>query len=208
MQGVARFVQARGRALSGSVLQHVRVGGSAFSSGFQTRQESGQPKKRESLEDQGFESTTIADILKEKGQKADGSWLWCSVDDTVYDAVKSMTANNVGALLVVKPGTERKLAGIITERDYLRKIIVQGRSSKTTKVGDIMTEENKLITVSPDTKVLRAMELMTNNRIRHIPVVEDKGMKGMVSIGDVVRAVVDEHREELQRLSSFIQGGY
>jgi CBS domain-containing protein len=207
MQGLGRLVQAHGKALSSSVLQHVRVAGGVVSS-FQVRQESGQPKKQAVLEDQGFESTTIADILKEKGQKADGSWLWCSVDDTVYDAVKSMTHNNVGALLVVKPGTERKLAGIITERDYLRKIIVQGRSSKTTKVGDIMTEENKLITVSPDTKVLRAMELMTNNRIRHIPVVEDKGMKGMVSIGDVVRAVVDEHREELQRLSSYIQGGY
>jgi len=208
MQGLVRLVQAQGKALPGSVLQHVRVGGSGFGSGFQTRWESGQAKAKERLEEHGFESTTISDILKEKGRKADGSWLWCSVDDTVYDAVKSMTANNVGALLVVKSGTEKTLAGIITERDYLRKIIVQGRSSKTTKVGDIMTEENKLITVSPDTKVLRAMELMTNNRIRHIPVVEGKGMKGMVSIGDVVRAVVDEHREELQRLSSFIQGGY
>jgi len=205
MQGLARLAQAQGRALSGSVLQRVRVGGSAFA---QTRRVSGEPEKKESLEEHGFESTTIADILKEKGRKADGSWLWCSVDDTVFDAVKSMTAHNVGALLVVKAGTEKKLAGIITERDYLRKIIVQGRSSKTTKVGDIMTEENKLITVKPDTKVLHAMELMTDNRIRHIPVVEELGMRGMVSIGDVVRAVVDEHREELQRLNSFIQGGY
>ncbi|KAL6203639.1 hypothetical protein ACLB2K_027339 [Fragaria x ananassa] len=91
---------------------------------------------------------------------------------------------------------------------YLRKIIVQGRSSKSTKVGDIMTEENKLITVTPDTKVLRAMQLMTDNRIRHIPVIDDRGMLGMVSIGDVVRAVVSEHREELDRLNAFIQGGY
>jgi len=71
-----------------------------------------------------------------------------------------------------------------------------------------MTEENKLITVKPDTKVLHAMELMTDNRIRHIPVVAESGMTGMVSIGDVVRAVVGEHREELQRLNSYIQGGY
>ncbi|RVX22728.1 CBS domain-containing protein CBSX3, mitochondrial [Vitis vinifera] len=92
--------------------------------------------------------------------------------------------------------------------DYLRKIIVQGRSSKSTKVGDIMTEENKLITVSPNTKVLRAMQLMTDNRIRHIPVIDDKEMIGMVSIGDVVRAVVTEHREELDRLNAYIQGGY
>ncbi|CAK9871648.1 unnamed protein product [Sphagnum jensenii] len=207
MQGLTRLVQVQGRALSGSVLQHLRVEGSAFSSTIQARKESGQPSK-DSLEEHGFERSTIADILKEKGQKADGSWLWCTVDETVYDAVKHMTSHNVGALLVVKPGEAKALAGIITERDYLRKIIVQGRSSKTTKVGDIMTEENKLITVSPDTKVLRAMELMTDNRIRHIPVVENKEMKGMVSIGDVVRAVVDEHREELQRLSSFIQGSY
>lgn len=162
----------------------------------------------ERLEEHGFESTTISDILKGKGEKADGSWLFCTTDDMVYDAVKSMTQHNVGALLVVKPGGQESIAGIITERDYLRKIIVQGRSSKTTKVGDIMTEENKLITVTPETKVLRAMQLMTDKRIRHIPVIEGKKMKGMVSIGDVVRAVVDEHREELKRLSSYIQGGY
>jgi len=71
-----------------------------------------------------------------------------------------------------------------------------------------MTEENKLITVKPGTKVLQAMQLMTENRIRHIPVVEGTGMLGMVSIGDVVRAVVSEHKEELNRLNAYIQGGY
>lgn len=85
---------------------------------------------------------------------------------------------------------------------------MQGRSSKSTKVGDIMTEENKLITVTHDTKVLKAMQLMTDRRIRHIPVIDDKGMVGMVSIGDVVRAVVSEYREELDRLNAYIQGGY
>ncbi|MED6187321.1 CBS domain-containing protein cbsx3, mitochondrial [Stylosanthes scabra] len=89
-----------------------------------------------------------------------------------------------------------------------QKIIVQGRSSKLTKVGDIMTEENKLITVTPETKVIKAMELMTDNRIRHIPVINDKGMMGMVSIGDVVCAVVSEYRQELDRLNAYIQGGY
>ncbi|XP_073134105.1 CBS domain-containing protein CBSX3, mitochondrial-like [Henckelia pumila] len=160
------------------------------------------------IEEHGFESTKIADILAAKGENANGSWLWCKTDDTVYDAVKSMTQHNVGALLVVKSGEQKSIAGIVTERDYLRKMIVQGRSSKTTKVGDIMTEENKLITVTPDTKVLKAMELMTNNRIRHIPVVNESGMIGMVSIGDVVRAVVGEHRDELNRLNEFIKGGY
>ncbi|XVF33822.1 hypothetical protein REPUB_Repub18cG0003700 [Reevesia pubescens] len=119
-----------------------------------------------------------------------------------------MTQHNVGALVVLKPGEQKSIAGIITERDYLRKIIVHGRSSKSTKVGDIMTEENKLITVTPETKVLRAMQLMTDNRIRHIPVIDDKEMVGMVSIGDVVRAVVIEHRAELDRLNAYIQGGY
>jgi hypothetical protein len=115
MQGLARLVQVQGRALSGSVLQHLRVEGSAFSSTIQARKESGQPSK-DSLEEHGFERSTIADILKEKGQKADGSWLWCTVDETVYDAVKHMTSHNVGALLVVKPGEAKALAGIITER--------------------------------------------------------------------------------------------
>eukprot|EP00245_Coleochaete_scutata_P000518 TRINITY_DN10624_c0_g1_i1.p1 TRINITY_DN10624_c0_g1~~TRINITY_DN10624_c0_g1_i1.p1 ORF type:complete len:241 (-),score=36.31 TRINITY_DN10624_c0_g1_i1:794-1420(-) len=159
-------------------------------------------------EEDALESTTIGDILTAKGKKHDGSWLHCSTDDLVFDAVASMVTNNVGALLVIRPSDKDTVAGIVTERDYLRKIIVQGRSSKSTKVGDIMTEENKLITVTPDTKVLRAMELMTDNRIRHIPVVDDKKMVGMVSIGDVVRVVVDEHKEELKRLNDFIKGNY
>ncbi|MCO5597527.1 hypothetical protein L7F22_051605 [Adiantum nelumboides] len=203
MLGFARNMSVKWKLLAASSLQHVSPT-SACAIAFQ-RHESG---KAEPLEEHGFESTTIEDILKSKGEKADGSWLFCKTDDTVYDAVKSMTQHNVGALLVVKPSGKDSIAGIVTERDYLRKIIVQGRSSKTTKVGDIMTEENKLITVTPETRVLQAMKLMTDNRIRHIPVVEGKKMKGMVSIGDVVRAVVQEHREEVRRLNTFIQGGY
>eukprot|EP00252_Welwitschia_mirabilis_P016580 TRINITY_DN3660_c0_g1_i1.p1 TRINITY_DN3660_c0_g1~~TRINITY_DN3660_c0_g1_i1.p1 ORF type:complete len:206 (-),score=45.60 TRINITY_DN3660_c0_g1_i1:272-889(-) len=205
MQGVLRAAHMHGSAMKNAVLKHVRIIHPAVQSRIPIRHESVSSSQ---LEEHGFESTTIADILKGKGKSADGSWLWCTTEDTVYDAVKSMTQHNVGALLVVKPGEEKSIAGIITERDYLRKTIVQGRSSKTTKVGDIMTEENKLITLTPDTKVLKAMELMTDKRIRHIPVVEGKNMIGMVSIGDVVRAVVDEHREELKRLNAFIQGGY
>lgn len=104
MQGLAKLVQAQGRAVSGSVLQHIRVGGYwgepaylggfSFNSSSQTRKESGQPSK-EGLEEHGFESTTIADIIKEKGKKADGSWLWCTVDDSVYDAVKSVSKASV-----------------------------------------------------------------------------------------------------------------
>ncbi|KAF3326066.1 CBS domain-containing protein CBSX3 [Carex littledalei] len=175
---------------------------------FQSSTAAGATAAGGQLEESGFESTTISDILKSKGKSADGSWLWCTTDDSVYNAVQSMTQHNVGALVVVKPGEEKSIAGIITERDYLRKIIVQGRSSKSTKVGDIMTEENKLVTVTPKTRVLQAMQLMTDKRIRHIPVIDDTGMLGMVSIGDVVRAVVTEHQQELNRLSAFIQGSY
>lgn len=205
MQGVMQAIFVRGSTVKNAILQHVRIANPVIRPLIFSRLESVSSAR---MEEHGFESTTIADILKGKGKNADGSWLWCTTDDSVYDAVKSMTQNNVGALVVLKPGEQKSIAGIITERDYLRKIIVQGRSSKSTKVGDIMTEENKLITVKPDTKVLRAMQLMTDNRIRHIPVIDDKGMIGMVSIGDVVRAVVSEHREELDRLNAYIQGGY
>ncbi|KAG6751432.1 hypothetical protein POTOM_045970 [Populus tomentosa] len=221
MQGALRTCLTHGNVVKDSLLQHVRVLSPLLRPIVFSRFESVSSAR---IEEHGFESTRIADILKEKGKGADGSWLWCTTDDTVYDAVKSMTQHNVGALVVVKPGEQKSIAGIITERgttewnqgttwliffpDYLRKIIVQGRSSKSTKVGDIMTEENKLITVTPDTKVLKAMQLMTDKRIRHIPVIDDKEMIGMVSIGDVVRAVVSEHREELDRLNAYIQGGY
>ncbi|KAJ3698174.1 hypothetical protein LUZ61_001879 [Rhynchospora tenuis] len=215
MQGtMMRWMASHGTALKTAVLQKVRLGGSGRSlvvlaqSRFQSSSAAGAPAAGARLEETGFESTTIADILKGKGKSADGSWLWCTTDDTVYDAVQSMTQHNVGALVVVKPGEQKAVAGIITERDYLRKIIVQGRSSKSTKVGDIMTEENKLITVKPNTRVLQAMQLMTDKRIRHIPVIDDTGMVGMVSIGDVVRAVVSEHQQELNRLNAYIQGGY
>ncbi|KAL6967871.1 CBS domain-containing protein cbsx3, mitochondrial [Sarracenia purpurea var. burkii] len=205
MLGGIQKVLFHGNILKNAVLQHIRLVNPVMHPLLFPRHESVASAR---IEEHGFESTTIADILKGKGKSADGSWLWCTTDETVYDAVKSMTQHNVGALVVVKPGEQKSIAGIITERDYLRKIIVQGRSSKSTKVGDIMTEENKLITVKPSTKVLKAMQLMTDNRIRHIPVIDDVGMIGMVSIGDVVRAVVSEHREELDRLNAYIHGGY
>ncbi|KAL3616263.1 CBS domain-containing protein cbsx3, mitochondrial [Castilleja foliolosa] len=158
MQGGIRSIFSHGHMLKNAVLRHVRVAPPSMRPLMFTRQESTSTAR---IEEHGFESAKISDVLTAKGKSADGSWLWCTTNDSVYDAVKSMTQHNVGALVVVKPGEQKSLAGIITERDYLRKIIVQGRSSKSTKVGDIMTEENKLITVTPDTKVLKAMQLMT-----------------------------------------------
>ncbi|PIA46986.1 hypothetical protein AQUCO_01400008v1 [Aquilegia coerulea] len=136
MQGATQAIRFHANILKHSILQRIRLAATpplfhhiqSFSSAAR-------------IEEHGFESTTISDVLNAKGKSADGSWLWCTTDDTVYDAVKSMTQHNVGALVVVKPGEQYSIAGIITERDYLRKIIVQGRSSKSTKVGDIMTEE-------------------------------------------------------------------
>ncbi|KQK13331.1 CBS domain-containing protein CBSX3, mitochondrial [Brachypodium distachyon] len=205
MQRAIQAIGSHGSMLKSAVLQHVSVAKPAMLPAVFSRSMSVSSAQ---IEESGFESGTVADILKSKGKSADGSWLWCTTEDTVYDAVKSMTQHNVGALVVVKPGQDKSIAGIVTERDYLRKIIVQGRSSKSTKVGDIMTEENKLITVKPDTRVLQAMQLMTDKRIRHIPVIDSTGMVGMVSIGDIVRAVVSEHKEELNRLNAYIQGGY
>ncbi|XP_072995761.1 CBS domain-containing protein CBSX3, mitochondrial-like isoform X2 [Typha latifolia] len=119
----------------------------------------------------------------------------------------TMTQHHIGALVVIKPGEQNLLAGIVTERDYLQKIIVQGRSSKITRVGEIMTEENKLIAVSSDTKVLQAMELMTDKHIRHVPVIDQK-VVGMISIVDVVRAIVEQQHEEVKRMNEFIRGDY
>ncbi|KAG2535389.1 hypothetical protein PVAP13_9NG111100 [Panicum virgatum] len=166
MQRAVQAIRSHGSVLKYAVQQHMSAPKPAMLPAAFSRFMSASSAR---LEDSGFETATVADILKSKGKSADGSWLWCTTEDSVYDAVKSMTQHNVGALVVVKPGQEKSLAGIVTERDYLRKIIVQGRSSKSTKVGDIMTEENKLITVKPGTKVLQAMQLMTENRIRHLP---------------------------------------
>ncbi|KAL1539542.1 CBS domain-containing protein cbsx3, mitochondrial [Salvia divinorum] len=155
----------------------------------------------------GLHNTTVAEVLSTKGQGKAGSWLWCRTDDTVYDAVKQMAHNNIGSLVVLKPGEQHHIAGILTERDYLRKVIVKDRSSLYTKVGEIMTNQDKLVTVTSDTNILHAMQLMTENQIRHAPVIDGK-IVGMISIVDVVRAVVEQQHEELKRLNEFIRGDY
>ncbi|PKI35142.1 hypothetical protein CRG98_044417 [Punica granatum] len=152
---------------------------------------------------------TVSDVLMTKGEEKTGSWLWCRADDTVYDAVKNMAQNNIGSLVVLKPGDgdQPSIAGIVTERDYLKKIIAHERSPKYTKVGEIMTNEKKLITVSSDTNILQAMQLMTENQIRHVPVIDGK-IVGVISVVDVVRAVVEQQSGEVKRLNEFIKGEY
>ncbi|XP_058092076.1 CBS domain-containing protein CBSX3, mitochondrial-like isoform X2 [Magnolia sinica] len=200
MQGVTRAIPA----LKHAILQHPHMKKTIFRSKAFSRSECilSAPK-----EHKGLENTTVAEVLKTKGECADRSLLWCRIDDTVYDAVKHMTQNNVGSLVVLKPGEQKLIAGILTERDYLRKIVVQGRSSKTTRVGEIMTDENKLITVTSDTNIMRAMQLMTDKHIRHVPVIDAK-VVGLISIVDVVRAVVEQQGMEVKHLSEFIRGDY
>ncbi|KAG2535387.1 hypothetical protein PVAP13_9NG111100 [Panicum virgatum] len=151
MQRAVQAIRSHGSVLKYAVQQHMSAPKPAMLPAAFSRFMSASSAR---LEDSGFETATVADILKSKGKSADGSWLWCTTEDSVYDAVKSMTQHNVGALVVVKPGQEKSLAGIVTERDYLRKIIVQGRSSKSTKVGDIMTEEVLSLVPSTSTVVL------------------------------------------------------
>ncbi|XP_019152516.1 PREDICTED: CBS domain-containing protein CBSX3, mitochondrial-like [Ipomoea nil] len=155
----------------------------------------------------GLENTTVSDVLMTKGGEKAGSWLCCKMDDTVYAAVKQMAQNNIGSLVVLKPGDHHQIAGIITERDYLKKVIVQDRASKYTRVGDIMTDQSKLITVASDTNILQAMQIMTENQIRHVPVVDGK-IVGVVSVVDIVRAVVEQQRGEVKQLNEFIRGNY
>ncbi|KAJ7957741.1 CBS domain-containing protein CBSX3 [Quillaja saponaria] len=142
-----------------------------------------------------------------KGEEKVGSWLWCRVDDPVTVAVKNMANNNIGSLVVLKPGEQNYIAGILTERDYMRKVVAQGRSPIYTRVGEIMTDENKLITVTSDTNILQAMKLMTEKQIRHVPVIDGK-IVGMISIVDVVRAVVEQQKGELKQLNDYIKGEY
>jgi CBS domain-containing protein len=118
-------------------------------------------------------------------------------DATVYDALRMMADKGVGALLVMQGD---QLVGIISERDYARKIILQGKTSKETLVSEIMS--TKLFTVHPDQTVDEAMELMTNKRVRHLPVVANDVVCGVISIGDVVKNIIYRQREMIKNLSN------
>jgi len=117
----------------------------------------------------------------------------------VLEAVRSMAAHHIGALLVMQGET---LLGIVSERDYARKVILLGRSSADTTVRDIMS--SPVITVSPDTPVQTCMQLVTDKRVRHLPVVEGGRVVGLVSIGDLVKAVIAEQQQQIEQLESYI----
>jgi len=122
-------------------------------------------------------------------------------EEPVLEAIQIMADRRVGALPVLRGG---ELAGIISERDYARKVILLGRSSAETPVWQIMS--SPAITVTPEETVQRCMEIMTERRIRHLPVVDSGRMVGMISIGDCVRAVIEDQKDTIQQLERFISG--
>jgi CBS domain-containing protein len=140
---------------------------------------------------------TVAHLIASKG-----SDVWSVPPDaSVYEALETMAEHNVGALIVVDGG---RLVGILSERDYARKVILLARGSRETRVDEIMTPDP--ITVATTTTISECMQLMTDNRFRHLPVVEDDEIAGVVSIGDVVRGVIEAQQFMIEQLESYITG--
>ncbi len=139
--------------------------------------------------------TLVSQILQSKG-----SHTWTIAPNaTVFDALTSMAEKDIGALLVVE---NSEVVGIFSERDYARKIILQGKSSRDTEVQEIMTSE--VLCISPDQSVTKCMALMTDKRIRHIPVLDDGRLVGVISIGDVVKAIISEQQIIINHLEDYI----
>ena len=141
--------------------------------------------------------TTVNQLLRSKG-----SAIWSiGPDATVYEALQLMAEKDVGALLVLDEGA---LGGILSERDYARKIVLKGKTSRDTLVREIMTE--RVVCVRADQSVEECMALMTNKRIRHLPVLADNQLAGVISIGDVVKAIISEQEFIIEQLENYITG--
>lgn len=141
----------------------------------------------------------IAHVLAKKGAQV----YTINQAETVFEAVKKMVELNTGCLLVTE-GEE--IRGIVTERDYLRGIALAGRTSRATQVREIMT--SRIVVVQPDTSVEEAMAIMTDRRIRHLPVVDNGKLAGLVSIGDLVKQISQDRKFEIQYLTDYITGKY
>ena len=142
---------------------------------------------------------TIATVLRRKP----GDIFSISPEATVYEAIEMLADKGIGALLVMAEG---KLVGILSERDYARKVILKGKASKETRVKEIMT--SPVVSVAPSQTVDDGMTLMTAKRIRHLPVVEGENVMGMVSIGDLVKWIISEQEVTIQQLENYITGKY
>jgi len=142
---------------------------------------------------------TVGSVLRLKGNEV---W-YVAEDHTVYEAIEKMADKGVGALLVLSAG---KLVGIISERDYARKVILKGKSSTMTLVKEIMT--SPVISVPQDRAVDECMILMTRNHIRHLPIMEHEKVLGVISIGDLVKWLVSEQEETIKHLQNYISAQY
>ncbi|MBL0047051.1 MAG: CBS domain-containing protein [Bacteroidetes bacterium] len=141
---------------------------------------------------------TVSYILKQKGSDVAS----VSPDTMVRDALRIMAEKNIGAIVVKD---KEKLVGIFSERDYARKIVLKDKSSKTTPISEIMTSD-ELITVKPGNSVDDCMVLMTERRIRHLPVVENEVLLGVISIGDLVKHIIEEQKITIENLQNYISG--
>ncbi|HPA19112.1 MAG TPA: CBS domain-containing protein [Verrucomicrobiae bacterium] len=144
-------------------------------------------------------TSPVSAIIQHKG-----STVWSvSPDISVLDAIRELSDHNVGALPVVEDG---RLIGMISERDYTRKVILRGKASRNTPVREIMSSPP--ITVSPSHTVEQCMRIMTEHRTRHLPIIESGGLAGIVSIGDLVNWTLAAQAEQIRQLKDYISGGY
>ena len=144
----------------------------------------------------------VRDLLKSKTKE-----VWSiSPKSTVFEALKMMGEKEIGALIVMDK--KEKVVGIITERDYARKVILKGKNSRETLVSEIMTPSGKMYTVTPDTLVEDCMVLITGKRIRHVPVFDGDQYVGLISIGDVVKSTISQKDMLIEHLSNYIGGKY
>ena len=142
--------------------------------------------------------TVVADILKAKGDAVVHS---IGPDDSVFDALQRMADKGIGALLVMEGD---RIVGIVTERDYARKIALKGRTSTLTQVRDVMT--TSVMFVKPAQTSEECMALMTDNRLRHLPVIKDDKLIGLISIGDLVKHIISEQKFVIEQLEQYISG--
>jgi CBS domain-containing protein len=144
-------------------------------------------------------SITVGQLLRSKGN----TYWFVTPTTTAYEALEIMADKNVGALLVIDSNT---LVGVFSERDYARKVILKGKSSKSTQVRELMTSPP--ICVDPEKSLHECMVLMTKNHIRHLPVMDSRGLVGLVSIGDIVNSIITDQAAMIEDLESYITVGY